>query len=52
MVMQDMGKPRKTYMLDRGLYTNRGEEVEAGVPASLPKFRKGRRTIDSAWPSG
>ena len=43
MVMQDMGKPRKTYMLDRGLYTKRGEEVEAGVPASLPKFPEGEK---------
>jgi len=36
MVMKDMAKPRKTYMLDRGLYTKRGEVVFAGVPASLP----------------
>ena len=43
MVMRDMGKPRKTYMLDRGLYTKRGEEVVAGVPASLPKFPEGEK---------
>ncbi len=43
MVMQDMSKPRKTYMLDRGLYTKRGEVVVAGVPASLPKFPEGEK---------
>jgi hypothetical protein len=43
MVMKDMAKPRKTYMLDRGLYTKRGEEVSAGVPASLPIFPKGEK---------
>ena len=43
MVMKDMAKPRKTYMLDRGLYTKRGEEVSAGVPASLPMFPKGEK---------
>jgi len=43
MVMQDMGNPRKTYMLDRGLYTKRGEEVVAGVPSSLPKFPEGEK---------
>jgi hypothetical protein len=36
MVMADMPKPRKTFMLDRGLYNKPGEEVSAGVPASLP----------------
>ena len=41
MVMKDMVKPRKTYMLDRGLYTKRGEVVFAGVPASLPMLPKG-----------
>lgn len=41
MVMKDMSKPRKTYMLDRGLYTKRGGEVVAGVPSSLPKFPEG-----------
>ena len=43
MVMKDMAKPRKTYMLDRGLYTKRGELVFAGVPASLPKLPKSEK---------
>jgi mono/diheme cytochrome c family protein len=36
MVMEEMSTPRKTYMLARGLYTNRGTEVTAVVPAVLP----------------
>lgn len=36
MVMADLEKPRQTFMLDRGLYNQPGEEVKAGVPASLP----------------
>ena len=36
MVMQDMAKPRKTYLLDRGLYNKPGDEVPMAVPASLP----------------
>ena len=43
MVMKDMAKPRKTYMLDRGLYTKRGELVFADVPASLPKLPKSEK---------
>lgn len=40
MVMQDMEKPRKTYMLEVGLYDKRGKEVTAGTPASLPTYAK------------
>lgn len=39
MIMQDMEKPRQTFMLDKGLYNQVGEEVSANVPAifsSLP----------------
>ncbi|HEX4143624.1 MAG TPA: PSD1 and planctomycete cytochrome C domain-containing protein [Pirellulales bacterium] len=36
MVMADLPQPRKTFMLDRGLYNQPGAEVSAGVPASLP----------------
>ncbi|MDP6892364.1 MAG: PSD1 and planctomycete cytochrome C domain-containing protein [Verrucomicrobiota bacterium] len=43
MIMKDMAKSRKTYMLDRGLYTKRGEVVSAGVPASLPMFPEGEK---------
>ncbi len=36
MVMEDMDKPRTTYILDRGLYTEQKTEVTAAVPESLP----------------
>jgi hypothetical protein len=36
MVMEDMPKPRKTYVLDKGLYDKRLEEISAAVPAKLP----------------
>ncbi|WP_170864402.1 DUF1553 domain-containing protein [Fodinibius roseus] len=48
MVMRERIKPRKTYLLKRGIYSNRGEEVKPGVPNSitdfpddLPKNRRG-----------
>lgn len=41
MVMADMPKPRTTFVLDRGLYTAQKEEVESGVPASLPPLPDG-----------
>ncbi|MFP6886409.1 MAG: DUF1553 domain-containing protein, partial [Opitutales bacterium] len=40
MVMADMAKPRQTFMLDRGLYNQRGKVVTANVPASLPPLAK------------
>ena len=40
MVMKDLGKPRKTYFLDRGIYTERRDEVNAAVPESLPPLPK------------
>ena len=36
MVMQDMAEPRKTFILDKGLYNQPGEEVFAAAPAVLP----------------
>ena len=36
MVMKDREKHRPTYILKTGLYDQRGEEVEAGVPEALP----------------
>ena len=41
MVMQEMEKPRDTYILARGDYRNRGEKVTPGVPASLPPLPAG-----------
>ena len=40
MVMEDMEKKRKTYILDVGVYDKRGKEVEMGTPAALPAFSK------------
>jgi mono/diheme cytochrome c family protein len=36
MVMKERDKPRPTYVLTRGLYNQKGEEVQAAVPAALP----------------
>jgi hypothetical protein len=35
MVMEDRDKPRATYILDKGSYEKRGEEVSMGTPAAL-----------------
>ena len=40
MVMEDMAKPRDTFVLARGDYRNREEKVTPGVPAVLPPFPK------------
>ncbi len=41
MVMQEMAKPRDTFLLIRGDWQNKGEKVEAGVPKSLPPLPPG-----------
>ena len=41
MIMQDMAKRRKTYVLETGLYNKRGAEVDPGVPAALPAMPDG-----------
>ncbi len=38
MVMQELSEPRETYMLGRGDYRNRGEQVTPNTPAWLPPF--------------
>lgn len=38
MVMKDLPSPKKAFVLFRGQYDQRREEVEAGTPASLPPF--------------
>ena len=38
MIMQDMEKPRQTFMLEKGLYNQPGEEVTANVPSIFPAF--------------
>ena len=41
MVMADMPMPRKTFMLDKGLYDKPGQEVTAATPAKLPPLPAG-----------
>ena len=41
MVMRDQAERRPTYVLDRGLYNQPGEEVAADVPAVMPALPKG-----------
>ena len=40
MVMDEMAKPRETFVLGRGDYRNRTEKVAPGVPAVLPPLPK------------
>ncbi|HEX3147743.1 MAG TPA: PSD1 and planctomycete cytochrome C domain-containing protein [Gemmataceae bacterium] len=39
MVMQEMPKPRDTFMLVRGQYDKKGDKVTAGTPVALPGLR-------------
>jgi hypothetical protein len=41
MVMQELDKPRDTYLLVRGQYDKRGEKVVAGVPSALGELPSG-----------
>ena len=43
MVMDDLAKPRDTYLLVRGAYDKRGGKVTAGVPAALPPLPPGAK---------
>lgn len=36
LVMEELDKPRQAYIFTRGLYKNRGENVDPGTPAVLP----------------
>jgi len=40
MVMEEMPKPRETFVLLRGQYDKRGEKVAAGVPGMLAAKRQ------------
>ena len=46
MVMQEMAKPRDTFMLIRGQYDKKGEKVIAGTPAALPPLHARTRTAN------
>jgi hypothetical protein len=41
MVMEEMPKPRDTFMLLRGQYDKHGAKISADVPASLPRLPRG-----------
>jgi hypothetical protein len=41
MVMAEMPQPRPTFLLIRGQYDKRGEQVSPGVPAALPPLAEG-----------
>ncbi|MDB5351487.1 MAG: Planctomycete cytochrome [Planctomycetota bacterium] len=41
MVMQDLPKPRETFVLKRGQYDQPGERVDPDVPGSLPPLPEG-----------
>src|SRR5262245_9842102 len=41
MVMEEMPKPRDTFILVRGAYDKRGEKVTTGTPATLPSLKVG-----------
>lgn len=43
MVMEEMPQPRKTFMLIRGDFRSKGDEVTAAVPASLPPLPTGEK---------
>jgi hypothetical protein len=43
MVMQEMDRPRDTFLLHRGQYDQRGPKVSAGVPAALPPLPRGAK---------
>lgn len=41
MVMEDMAKPRETYILQSGFYNQRGETVDAAIPTMFGELKKG-----------
>ncbi len=41
LVMEELEKPRQAYIFKRGLYKNRGENVDPATPAVLPPLDKG-----------
>ena len=43
MVMRDMEKPRPSYVLNRGQFDKHGDEVNPGLPSSLPAIPEGEQ---------
>ncbi len=53
LVMEELEKPRQAYVFKRGLYKNRGENVEPATPSALsPMPKDASRAIGSAWRDG
>ena len=48
LVMEELEKPRQAYIFKRGLYKNRGENVNPATPAVLPPDGKGG-AAQPAW---
>ncbi len=44
MVMEEMAKPRDTFLLVRGNYLNKGDKVAPGTPSFLPALPSGQPT--------
>jgi hypothetical protein len=49
MVMEDMPKPRETFILSRGNYEKPGEKVTAAVPAALSVAKANNRLDLARW---
>ena len=41
LVMEELEKPRQAYIFKRGVYKNRGDNVNSATPAALPPMPKG-----------
>ena len=46
MVMDELPKPRDSFLLKRGQYDQRGEKVSSGVPAIFPSLNAGDRSAN------
>ncbi len=49
MVMRELGKPKPSYILERGAYDKRGKEVFAGTPSFLPGDGGSNRLELTEW---
>ncbi|MDG1854221.1 MAG: DUF1553 domain-containing protein [Verrucomicrobiales bacterium] len=49
MVMRELGKPKPSYILERGAYDKRGKEVFAGTPSFLPGDGGANRLELTEW---
>ena len=52
MVMGELPRPKKSFVLFRGEYAQRRDEVQGGTPAALSPFPPPRRATAWAWLSG